>query len=77
MKRRTFADEERSILLSHTDIVKVTARSVSFSESFKRFSLTEHAKGRRPQDIFTPSKTFMNKGLQFNFLNLSRFCFKP
>jgi len=52
MKRRTFTDEERSILLSHTDIVKVTAHCVSFSESFKRFALTEHAKGRRPQDIF-------------------------
>jgi hypothetical protein len=52
MKSRTFTEEERMTLLQHKHIAKVTAHSVSFTPEFKKFALAEHAKGRRPQDVF-------------------------
>lgn len=53
MKGHTFTQEERSILIAHKHIAKVTDHSVSFTPAFKKFAVAENMdKGRRPQDIF-------------------------
>src|SRR3989338_3645620 len=52
MKSRIFTEAERAILRTHKHVAKVTAHSVSFTPEFKALALAEHAKGRRPQDIF-------------------------
>jgi hypothetical protein len=53
MKRHTYTDEERTMLLKHKHVAKVTAHTVSFTPAFKKFAVKENIeKGRRPQDIF-------------------------
>lgn len=53
MKGHKFTQEERSLLLNHKHIAKVTDHTVSFTPAFKKFAVAENMdKGRRPQDIF-------------------------
>jgi hypothetical protein len=53
MKRHIFTEEERAILLKNKHVAKVTAHTVSFAPTFKKFAVAESVeKGRRPQDIF-------------------------
>src|SRR3989338_6471718 len=46
MKSRIFTEEEQVALSRHKHITKVTPHSVSFTPEFKKFALSEHAKGR-------------------------------
>lgn len=53
MKGHIFTQKERTQLLKHKHITKVTDHTVSFTPAFKKFALAENKeKGRRPQDIF-------------------------
>ena len=53
MKGRVFTEEERTVLLAHRYVARVTAHSVMFTAAFKKFAVNESVeKGRRPQDIF-------------------------
>lgn len=53
MKKRTFTNEERVMLLAHRHVHKVTNHHVVFTVEFKKFAVKEVVeKGRRPQDIF-------------------------
>lgn len=53
MRGHVFTEEERTILLKNKHVARVTAHTIVFTPTFKKFAVIENVeKGRRPQDIF-------------------------
>jgi transposase len=51
-KRYTLTEGEQRKLRTNPHVVSCSARMIQYTPDFKRHVLSEHAKGKRPKDIF-------------------------
>lgn len=55
LSNKLFSDEEINILKENPNVVKVTRRTIEFSDEFKIRALAEYNKGKSARKIFTES----------------------